>query len=61
VQLSGLKAGTTYYYQVPASNGTTQSDVLSFTTAREAGDKTAFSMAVLNDMGYVKKIPPRGI
>lgn len=42
-----------YYYQIPAANGTTASDVLSFTTARKAGDPTEFSVAVLNDMGYV--------
>ncbi|RFU33816.1 hypothetical protein B7463_g2499, partial [Scytalidium lignicola] len=52
VQLSGLEPGTTYYYQIPAANGTTASDVLSFTTAREAGDKSSFTVAVLNDMGY---------
>ncbi|KAK0386965.1 hypothetical protein NLU13_5278 [Sarocladium strictum] len=52
VQISGLKPSTTYYYQIPAANGTTESDVLSFTTAAEAGDKKSFSVAVVNDMGY---------
>ncbi|KAK3675961.1 hypothetical protein LTR78_004153 [Recurvomyces mirabilis] len=52
VQLTGLKAGTTYYYQIPGSNGTTSSQVLSFSTARAAGDKTPFTIGVLNDMGY---------
>ncbi|RAL08271.1 purple acid phosphatase family protein [Aspergillus homomorphus CBS 101889] len=52
VSLDNLEPGTTYYYQIPAANGTTKSDVLSFKTAREAGDKGSFSVAVLNDMGY---------
>ena len=52
VQIGGLKPGTTYYYQIPAANGTTESDVLSFTTALEAGNTQAFTAAILNDMGY---------
>ncbi|TAQ88942.1 hypothetical protein B7494_g2715 [Chlorociboria aeruginascens] len=52
VQLTNLKPDTTYYYQIPAANGTTASDVLTFQTARAAGDKKPFSVAVLNDMGY---------
>lgn len=52
VQIEELAADTTYYYQIAAANGTTASDVLSFTTARAAGDKKGFTMAVLNDMGY---------
>ncbi|THC95826.1 hypothetical protein EYZ11_004696 [Aspergillus tanneri] len=52
VQLNHLKPGTTYYYQIPPANGTTASDVLSFTTAQAAGDKSQFNVAVLNDMGY---------
>jgi hypothetical protein len=52
VQLDRLKPGTTYYYQIPAANGTTTSDVLSFTTARAAGDPREFTAVVLNDMGY---------
>ena len=52
VQISGLKADTTYYYQISAANGTTASDVLPFTTSRAAGDSTEFTVAVLNDMGY---------
>jgi Calcineurin-like phosphoesterase len=52
IQLDHLKPATTYYYQIPAANGTTASDVLSFTTARAAGDPTEFTVAVLNDLGY---------
>jgi hypothetical protein len=52
VAIEDLKADTTYYYQIPAANGTTASEVLSFTTARAAGDPSPFSVAVLNDMGY---------
>ena len=52
VEIYNLQPGTTYYYQIPGGNGTTPSSVLSFTTARQAGDETPFSVAVLNDMGY---------
>jgi hypothetical protein len=52
VQIGGLKPGTTYYYQIAAANGTTASDVLSFTTARDAGVPGDFTVAILNDMGY---------
>ncbi|RHZ58046.1 hypothetical protein CDV55_104604 [Aspergillus turcosus] len=52
VSLDNLESGTTYYYQIPAANGTTQSEVLSFKTAQRAGDRRPFSVAVLNDMGY---------
>ncbi|UKZ81560.1 hypothetical protein TrVFT333_009332 [Trichoderma virens FT-333] len=52
VQIGNLKPGTTYYYQIPAANGTTASDVLSFKTAKEAGDSSEFTIAVVNDMGY---------
>lgn len=52
VQIEDLKAATTYYYQIAASNGTTQSDVLSFKTAPAAGTTKPFSVAVVNDMGY---------
>ncbi|KZO93124.1 acid phosphatase AphA [Calocera viscosa TUFC12733] len=52
VSLTGLAPGKTYYYQIPGGNGTTQSDILYFSTAKAAGDKTGFSVAVLNDMGY---------
>jgi hypothetical protein len=52
VQLKHLAPSTTYYYQILASNGTTPSDIESFTTARPAGDAAEFSIAVLNDMGY---------
>lgn len=52
VQIYNLTAGTTYYYLVPGGNGTQPSQTMSFTTARAAGDKSSFSIAVLNDMGY---------
>ena len=52
VQIGNLQSDTTYYYQIAASNGTTASDVLSFQTARAAGDNKPFTIAVLNDMGY---------
>jgi hypothetical protein len=52
VQINNLRPDTKYYYQIPAANGTTASSVLSFTTARAAGDSTEFTVAVLNDMGY---------
>ncbi|KAG9246479.1 acid phosphatase AphA [Calycina marina] len=52
VQIGGLDAETTYYYQISAANGTTESNVLSFTTARAAGNDEGFTIAVLNDMGY---------
>ncbi|KAK3069565.1 hypothetical protein LTR53_011997 [Teratosphaeriaceae sp. CCFEE 6253] len=52
VQLTGLKAGTTYYYQIAGANGTTSSSVLSFKTARPAGDHKPLTIAILNDMGY---------
>ncbi|RFU24992.1 hypothetical protein B7463_g11347, partial [Scytalidium lignicola] len=52
VQIMGLDPDTTYYYKIAAANGTTASDIESFSTAREAGDSKPFSIAVLNDMGY---------
>ncbi|KAF2101320.1 acid phosphatase AphA [Rhizodiscina lignyota] len=52
VQIGHLKSDTTYYYQIQAANGTTASEVLSFKTSRAAGDKSPFSIGVLNDMGY---------
>ena len=52
VQITGLALDTTYYYQIPAANGTTSSDVLTFTTSRAAGNPTEFTVAVVNDMGY---------
>ncbi|OBT67459.1 hypothetical protein VE03_03049 [Pseudogymnoascus sp. 23342-1-I1] len=52
VPIKNLQPGTTYYYQIPAANGTTISDVEKFTTARAAGEEGEFSVAVLNDMGY---------
>lgn len=52
VQLKNLEPEKTYYYKIKAANGTTESDVLSFKTAREAGAGGKFTVAVLNDMGY---------
>jgi hypothetical protein len=52
VQITGLDLDTTYFYNIPAANGTTESDILQFTTARAAGNKKEFSVAILNDMGY---------
>jgi hypothetical protein len=51
IQVTGLNPDTTYHYKILAANGTTESDALTFKTARAAGDKNQFSMAVLNDMG----------
>ncbi|KAL4959683.1 purple acid phosphatase family protein [Aspergillus stella-maris] len=52
VNIDSLEPETTYYYQIPAANGTTESQILSFKTARKAGAPGSFSIAVLNDMGY---------
>ncbi|KAF5699699.1 acid phosphatase [Fusarium mundagurra] len=53
VQIEHLQPGTTYFYQIPAAaNGTTESTVLSFTTAQVAGNPSQFSIAINNDMGY---------
>ncbi|KAG5803551.1 hypothetical protein H9Q74_012958 [Fusarium xylarioides] len=52
VQIEHLQPGTTYFYQIPAANGTTESTVLSFTTAQAVGDPSQFSIAINNDMGY---------
>ena len=52
VQITGLQPGTIYYYTIPGGNGTAPSPTLSFTTGRDAGDKTPFSIAMFADMGY---------
>lgn len=52
VQIEDLKPGKTYFYQIAASNGTTESDVLSLKTPPSSGDRKSFTVAVLNDMGY---------
>ncbi|RKL32467.1 Acid phosphatase [Fusarium proliferatum] len=52
VQIEHLQPGTTYFYQIPAANGTTESPVLSFTTAQAVGNPSKFSIAINNDMGY---------
>lgn len=51
VLLENLQPGTTYYYSIPSSNGTTASPTLKFTTAAAPSSKE-FTIAVLNDMGY---------
>lgn len=51
IQITDLLPGVTYYYQINAANGTTPSQILSFTTAHEAGDPRGFVMVALNDMG----------
>jgi len=52
VPITGLLPDTTYYYYILASNGTTKSPTMQFTTGRAAGVGGSFSVAVLNDMGY---------
>jgi acid phosphatase len=52
VSLENLKPGTTYYYSIPTSNGTTASKILNFTTAHAADNIKEFSITVLTDMGY---------
>ncbi|KAF4986942.1 hypothetical protein FGRMN_10614 [Fusarium graminum] len=56
VLIENLNPGTIYYYQIPAANGTTQSDVLSFVTAQDVGDVSEFSVAVVGDMGYTNAL-----
>jgi phosphodiesterase/alkaline phosphatase D-like protein len=55
VTLSGLKPGTKYWYQVSHTNepGGAYRPSYTFTTARSAGDKTPFSMAVYADLGLM--------
>ncbi|KAI1288680.1 acid phosphatase [Xylaria venustula] len=52
VELTGLRAGTEYFYRIEASNGTTASKILRFKTALPAGARDSFTVGVLNDMGY---------
>ena len=52
VAIQNLQPGTTYFYSIPSSNGTTASPVLNFTTAQAPGANKEFTIAVLNDMGY---------
>ncbi|THY80858.1 Metallo-dependent phosphatase [Aureobasidium pullulans] len=47
VVLSGLDAATTYYYKIDSTNST----VNQFMTARTPGDKTAFNLDVVVDLG----------
>jgi len=51
IQITGLKEGTSYYYQLQAANGTTESDIMTFTTALAAGKNEEFTVAMINDMG----------
>jgi len=51
IQIPGLKDATTYYYQIQAANGTSASDVLTFTTGLAAGKSGEFTVAMINDMG----------
>ena len=51
IDITGLQDDTVYYYQIPGSNGTSQSDVLSFRTAKAAGSEGAFTLGVIHDMG----------
>lgn len=46
VAIDGLQPGTKYYYQIEGSQ-----NVSSFTTAKAAGDRTPYTMAVVVDMG----------
>jgi acid phosphatase len=46
VTLSGLDAATTYYYKINSTNST----VNQFVTARAAGDKASFTLAVVADV-----------
>ena len=52
VPITGLEAETIYYYMIPGGNGTTPSEVNSFTTGRAAGVKGEFSLVVTADMGF---------
>jgi hypothetical protein len=56
VSITGLSPDTTYYYKITAANGTTASDVLSFTTTVAAGTSKQFSVAILNDMGFTNAL-----
>ncbi|KAG7377041.1 hypothetical protein PHYPSEUDO_012253 [Phytophthora pseudosyringae] len=50
--VTGLTANTKYFYKVGSSSDTKfQSAVNSFTTARESGDASPFTIAVFGDMG----------
>jgi phosphodiesterase/alkaline phosphatase D-like protein len=46
IQNAGLKADTTYFYHIVASNGTTASQTMQFRTAKAAGATGAFTAAV---------------
>ncbi|KAI9927601.1 hypothetical protein MW887_003221 [Aspergillus wentii] len=50
VKITGLKPDTLYYYQPQCGNA---SQIYTMKTAREAGDKTPFTVAVGGDMGLM--------
>lgn len=52
IEIGGLEPGYQYYYRIEAANGTTASDIQTFTTARAAGDTHEFTAVILADMGY---------
>ncbi|KAK3657711.1 hypothetical protein LTR22_009263 [Elasticomyces elasticus] len=54
VVLEWLEPSTEYFYSIPASNGTTASATMSFTTAPKAGEE--FTFAFLADLGYTNAV-----
>ncbi|KAG9310506.1 Metallo-dependent phosphatase-like protein [Chiua virens] len=55
VKITGLKPNTTYWYRVSNQNcaGCAYKALDTFTTAREAGDETPFTVAVVIDLGLM--------
>jgi hypothetical protein len=55
VKLTGLKPNTKYWYRTSYQNcaGCAYRSTDTFTTAREAGDETAFTVAVVIDLGLM--------
>lgn len=51
VVIRNLEASTEYYYQVVADPSSTTSEILSFTTARAAGDAAHQHILLIGDMG----------
>jgi hypothetical protein len=51
VALLNLQSGTTYYYQILASDYTTQSSIYSFTTPPAAGNSNSVNVAFVGDLG----------
>lgn len=54
VKITDLQPGTTYYYKVANSEGS--SDIFSFTTAKSAGSTDEFSFSVVVDMGTMGQL-----